>query len=142
MPDQEIKALLAKLEPAFYQKYGVTLAYLFGSINSERFTAESDVDAAILFEEKIAPMERFRHTALFQLALRKRLQRKVDVTILNFAQPLLCYEVVKGGSVLYAANPELVFHFQNRTYRVYEDYRHFQSIHIAARERQVLGIKA
>jgi hypothetical protein len=55
-------------------------------------------------------MERFRHTALFQSAQRKRLQRKVDVTILNFAEPLLRYEVVKGGSVLYAMSPDLIFH--------------------------------
>ncbi len=142
MTNQEIKALISKLEPAFYQKYGVALVYLFGSINSERFAPESDVDVAVLFEEKVAPLERFRHTALMQSALRKRVQRKVDVTILNFAPPLLRYEVVKGGSVCYFSNPELIFHFQSRTYRDYEDYCHFQSVHIAARQRRILGVEA
>lgn len=84
----------------------VVLAYLFGSAARGQMHEESDIDIGVLLEDDCraeALVER-------QLALASELapyaRQEVQVTLLNQAPPLLCYEAIKAQAVLAERSPE------------------------------------
>jgi len=85
-----------------FVRYGVVLAYLFGSQAEGRARPGSDVDLAVLLPPG-TPRERFIDTRLSLMnAVMEALHTdKVDLVVLNEATPLLMHQVVKFGRVLY-----------------------------------------
>jgi predicted nucleotidyltransferase len=136
MESADIKKLLAEAGPPLFERYGVGLAYLFGSANSSRFRPLSDIDIAVRFMPGHTPDDFFRLSALLEVKLARLLRRKIDISILNLASPLLRYEVVKNGAVLFSVNDEERILFHIRAYRDYDDFCHAQQFYIRAlRER-------
>lgn len=96
-----IREKLELLSDSFYRELGIKLVYLFGSFVTERFDNRADVDIALLFEDGLKSTELFRRSALFQAKAAKIIDTKLDVSILNLASPLLKYEVVVNGEILF-----------------------------------------
>jgi len=132
MEKENVINLLAEINPALFALHGIDLAYVFGSANSARFRAQSDVDIAIRFTPEIPMGDFLRHSALLEVELARLLRQKIDMSILNLASPLLRYEVVKNGRVLYSSDEEQRALFHIRTYREYEDFCHAQNFYIRA----------
>ena len=90
-----------QLREVFVQ-HGVTLAYLFGSQAEGTGRPSSDVDIAVLL-----PHERFQQMKADEYfglagAVGGALERgDVDVVYLNEAPPLLAFEVIRHGLILY-----------------------------------------
>jgi predicted nucleotidyltransferase len=89
-----------------FATHGVVLAYLFGSQAEGTAGPLSDVDVAVLLGPQVEREQWFQT----QLDLTDKLmslfhRNKVDVVILNQATPVLAYEVVCSGQVLYEAEP-------------------------------------
>lgn len=136
MESADVKKLLAEAGPPLFERYGVDLAYLFGSANSGRFRPLSDIDIAVRFKPGHTPNDFFRFSALLEVKLARLLRRKIDISILNLGSPLLRYEVVKNGSLLFFINNEERVLFHIRAYRDYDDFCHVQQFYIRAlRER-------
>ncbi len=116
-----LKALAPRLQHLFLQ-HRLPLAYLFGSQAAGLTHAESDVDVAVLLNESLTADERFaaRLTLIGELSRIFRTDN-VDVVILNDAPPLLAYEVLRGGVLLYSADERVRVEFQVHTLRSYED---------------------
>ncbi len=105
-----------------FQQYPVRLAYIFGSQATRRTHPNSDVDVAVLLDESLTPDERFAE----RLRLLGDLSRicgtdNVDLVMLNEASPLLAYETLRHGVLLYCADAQTRIEFQVRTLRAYED---------------------
>jgi predicted nucleotidyltransferase len=136
MESEDIKKVLAEAGPPLFECYGVDVAYLFGSANSGRLRPLSDIDIAVRFKSEYTPDDFFRLSALLEVKLARLLHRKIDISILNLASPLLRYEAVKNGAVIFAVNDEERILFHIRAYRDYEDFCHAQQFYIRAlRER-------
>jgi predicted nucleotidyltransferase len=85
-----------------FAEHGVVLAYLFGSQAEGKAGPLSDVDVAVL----LGPQVEREHWFQTQLDLIGELmdlfhRNDVDVVILNEATPLLAYQVVQYGQVIY-----------------------------------------
>lgn len=105
-----------------FQQRPVRLAYLFGSQASGRTHAESDVDVAVLLNESLTADERFTERLMLIGALSRIFRTdNVDVVILNEASPLLSYEALHNGVLLYCADESERVEFQGRAPRDYED---------------------
>jgi predicted nucleotidyltransferase len=104
------------------ERHGVRLAYLFGSQAAGRARADSDVDVAVLLRPDLSDDARFE-TRLALIGELGQLLRtdNVDLVVLNEAPPLLAYEVLHKGRVLYCADERERIEFQVRTLREYED---------------------
>lgn len=76
-----------------------------------------------------------------QHEIKNLLLRKVDLAILNLAPPLLRYEVVKNGALLFSADEEQRALFQIRAYRDYDNFCHAQDFYIQAMQERLLGSK-
>jgi len=105
-----------------FQQHPVHLAYLFGSQATRRTHSSSDVDVAVLLDESLTPDERFAE----RLRLLGDLSRifgtdDMDLVILNEAPPLLAYETLRHGILLYCADAQTRIEFQVHTLRAYED---------------------
>ena len=105
-----------------FQQHPVRLAYLFGSQATRRTHPSSDVDIAVLLDESLTSDERFaeRLRLLGDLSCLLGTDH-VDLVMLNEAPPLLAYETLRHGILLYCADAQTRIEFQVRTLRAYED---------------------
>ncbi len=80
----------------------VERAYLFGSVCTERFSIDSDVDFLISFDKKLRPMKRGAlHLNLYD-ELEKILNRKVDLVTEDYlSNPYFVKVLNKTKTILY-----------------------------------------
>jgi len=91
-PSAEQLELLAKT-------FGLRLIVLFGSTARGVMNQDSDVDLGILSEKPLSPARR-QH---LWSALSALFPADVDLTVLNHADPLVCYQVASEGIILHEA---------------------------------------
>ena len=109
----DIEQTLGQLVPLF-EKEGVALAYLFGSLGKGR--PGQDVDLAILTRE--TPAFRLREAITRCLGT-----ERLDLVDLKQAPPVLRFEIVRTGRLLYAADVEVQERFELATLHLYRDTR-------------------
>ena len=86
---KKISRLNLKTQKALHQE-GVILVYLFGSQSSGYTHQDSDVDIAVLLDEKISPEAYFEKSLLLPKYFSDLFpKRAVSVIILNESPPLL-----------------------------------------------------
>ena len=80
----------------------VVLAYLFGSQAKGTANHESDIDIAVLLADQIPQAEYGQRVVDLNTELIGIFQRDaIDVALLNTAPPLLAFQVVRHGVVIY-----------------------------------------
>jgi len=108
------------------EKYQVVLMYLFGSRAQGRVTPLSDYDFAILFDRQIDKKQRFDYALLVAGELSLLLNSNhIDVAVLNDATPLLKYQAVFSGQLLFEEDLATRVFFENYVMKEYEDNKHF-----------------
>lgn len=106
-----IKQKLAQLIPLF-EREGVQLAYLFGSLSQS--PEGHDIDLGVLTQS--GPAFRLR------VAITRCLgTERVDLVDLRRASPMLRFEILRTGQLLYAADQSLGERFEMATLHVYRD---------------------
>lgn len=107
------------LQRFFRREEAVVMAYLFGSEARGATGRLSDVDIAVLL------LKSFDLTLDYRLYLMGKIAeiigRETDVVILNEAPPLLRYEVIKCGRVIYCRDEGERVTFEERTLDEYLD---------------------
>ncbi|GAB4541562.1 MAG: hypothetical protein Kow0063_32500 [Anaerolineae bacterium] len=107
----DVKQRLARLIPLF-EREGVQLAYLFGSLGKGQ--QGNDIDLAILTQGE--PAFRLRSEITGCLGT-----ERLDLVDLQHASPVLRFEILRTGQLLYAADPALSERFEMTTLQVYRD---------------------
>ena len=80
----------------------VVLAYLFGSEAKGTANRESDIDIAVLLSDQVPEAEYGYRIVNLNAELIGVFQRDtIDVALLNTASPLLAFQVVRHGVVIY-----------------------------------------
>ncbi len=130
--------LLTQLAKKFSKKYDIRLIYIFGSFLSERMAPQSDLDIAILFGDGHDSYSLFRFAELFKLELLPKIQRKIDISILNIADPILNHEVITTGRVIFSKDKEELYVFERRVSHDYEDYCYFQKYYDDQLQKKLL----
>lgn len=80
-------------------KYQLSLIVLFGSAVHGTLREESDFDIGILSKKKLSQAKRM---ALWS-HLSQLFNREVDLTVLNYPNPVLDFEIAKEGVLLFEA---------------------------------------
>jgi predicted nucleotidyltransferase len=109
------------MNPRNTRKFGIELAYLFGSAIDGRFGTRSDLDIGVLFKKQRKPKDILQKSALLQIALGHQIPRPIDLAILNFASPLLKREVVRGRNI-FAERENTRVEFEKEVGREYAKY--------------------
>ena len=113
----------------FKSREEVSALFLFGSAAQSRATKDSDIDLAVLVNEK--RMKRKSYNQLkkeYYNASPSFSLRTVDIVILNTAPPYLKHRVLKTSRVLFDRNRKLRVAFTARAIIDYIDFRPVEAI--------------
>ena len=114
--------------------------YLFGSQATAQTGPLSDVDVALLLDEgRIRPRKRFDlRLELLGEAMRRCGRSDVDLVLLNEATPLLAYEVIRSGRLVYERDHDARVSFEARALQRYLDLEPFYRVGRQYLKRQLL----
>ncbi len=106
---------------SFFHTSDVVLAYLFGSEAKGTANRESDIDIAVLLSDRVPEAEYGQRIVNLNTELIGIFQRDaIDVALLNTAPPLLAFQVVRHGVVIYDPDQRYVS-FYIDTFNRYAD---------------------
>ncbi|OGQ07872.1 MAG: hypothetical protein A3G32_09670 [Deltaproteobacteria bacterium RIFCSPLOWO2_12_FULL_40_28] len=110
--------LLKKISSYLKKKKGLAAAYVFGSQAKGKTTKNSDVDIAILYEKNgpdvLSLIEEKQNLA-------DHLGMETDLVSLNTANPILQFQVLKHGTLLFNKNQKKTSSFIVKTINAYDD---------------------
>jgi len=112
----DIKMRLENLASHF-EKEGVMLAYLFGSLSEEGKTSprpSGDVDLAILTKERPA-------SELYEKLADALGTDRLDLVDLRHASPIMRYEVLRSGKPIYVSDKSAKERYEMDTIHIYRD---------------------
>jgi uncharacterized protein len=102
------------------KKYDIKLIILFGSFANNTNKIGSDFDIAILGNSiKIA-----KYDADLIKHLTKILEKDIDLSIINNSDPLLKFEIARGGILIYGSKKDFIV-FKTRASLEYMDNKKF-----------------
>ena len=98
-----MRAAQKKIIKIFFDHAGVDAVLVFGSQVSERTTADSDIDLAVLYNNrKIPSVEKVLD---LKEDLSGKLKKRVDLVLLNRSNPILTHQIFKLNMVIFNKNP-------------------------------------
>lgn len=113
----------------FRAQGSVQIAFLFGSQARDGAGPLSDVDLAVLLDDTVDPKNYFNYKVEMTADLMGVLGRNnVDLVVLNQATPLLKYQVVRDGVVLFEKAGILTQDFVVLSLREFMDTKHLRDI--------------
>ena len=122
-----------------FQKHDIALAYLFGSVARGTEGPSSDVDIAVLFDERVS-ME-LQSEQEFSLASSiSHVLKKERVDVLNLARihsPVLKHRAVFFGRPIFVADEHLRVRFEKQVLEAYEDTKHLRYVAHTIMKRQI-----
>ena len=119
---------------AIAKAHGLLLLLRFGSSVTGRVHAASDIDLAVLFER--VP-DSFGPLADLTADLQKLFpDRKVDVAVLNHADPLFVKQVTERCALVYGS-PRRLAEFRMYAFKRYQDHRRYLDMERAYVDRAI-----
>lgn len=94
------------------------LIYIFGSYVTERYNSESDIDIAVLWDEKIESFELYN----IKKDLLDFLENEVDLIELSNANLTLTKEIIYKGKLIYKESEEKKLDFEYRSIVLFNQY--------------------
>jgi uncharacterized protein len=115
----------------------VVVAYLFGSVARNQANDLSDVDIAILLTPDLAAHEMVERQLQLMVGLAPFSSHEIQVVILNQVSPLLAYEVVRDGLLLYEQDERVRVAYEVGVMKRYFDVKPMLDFHSQALARRI-----
>ncbi len=113
----------------FSSKDSIILAYLFGSTFRGDIGRLSDVDIAVLLDEKLSKKDRFDLELKLISEIASLIKKnEIDLVVLNEAPLLLAYNIIKNGIILKSNETERV-KFETKILSMYMDEKYYIKRH-------------
>jgi predicted nucleotidyltransferase len=133
----ELKIDVEAIAAYFAGQADVAAAYLFGSAARGQADRLSDVDIAVLLDAPAEAEENVERQLRLMGDLEEYANREVQVVVLNRAAPLLAYQVVRHGILLYERSRAERISFEVLTRRVYFDLKPWLDFHTQSLLRDI-----
>ncbi len=136
----DIDALKTDLAPIFRKHAEVLVAYLIGSAARGDMHERSDLDFAVLLQDDSIDV----YTALWADLHDVLAPMPFDLAILNGADPVFAFEVIREGVPLFYRSVDDLNTFERRAWGRYQDTRHLRAIgnyYLAERAKEWLSRK-
>jgi len=122
-PDQLIKEIIKRC----MQEDAIVAVYLFGSATMNRMKPSSDLDVALLLENR---SESTFPLLQFSTDLEKISMRRIDLVILNRSGELLQHQVRRFGKLIFERDENKRKRFEISGRKRYEDFIHLHNRYI------------
>ncbi len=123
----------------------VSALYIFGSAARGKETAESDIDIAVLINDRKKGRKTYESLKkAYYSASPKFSLRPIDIVVLNTAPPFLKHRIIKTGKVLFDRNRRLRVRFTTQAIIEYLDFKPIEEFFakaIAKRFRKTAAAK-
>ena len=116
-PSEKFESIREYLKKIFEERPEVELAYLYGSVARGEANKLSDIDLAV-YLEKGCDSGSVRMELVSEIA---SLIDDFDLVILNEARPLMAYNIVKDGIILFEESPTMKAEIESNIVRRYLD---------------------
>ena len=111
-----------ELKNYFAQQDDVEFALIFGSVAQGKDSPISDIDVAVYFREGEDILKLGDRQIDITCAIMKLYRiNRVDVVVLNLANPFLRFQVIKYGRLLYAKDVKVFYKFKAVSLGMYQD---------------------
>jgi len=117
-----LKHLTQQIKDYFEKQPDVEFVYLFGSAVTGHIHGESDMDIGIFYQEKPDAERLFT----MQSKLEECIGHPIDLVVLNDANPVLAYQIITGGRLIFSRNEFARYRFVLKVYQEYEDLTYYQ----------------
>jgi predicted nucleotidyltransferase len=132
MPKYEIEETELDIQPLvdyLATQPDVLAAYLFGSFATAKARPGSDVDLAVLLGGQDASQRFERRLRLMGEVEDALARRPADVVVLNDAPPLLSYQVLSEGCLIFERDRAARVEFEVRAGKIYADLKPMYDYH-------------
>ena len=117
---------IEKVQKILARQPNVLTAYLFGSQAGGFASKKSDLDLAVVVEDK----RKLNEFDLLKLLNKVRFSRDLDISVVDrTSSPLFLFEIISGGKRIYEKNRERIVAFEARVLNFYYDTRHLRNIY-------------
>ncbi len=123
-------------------KIQIVALYVFGSFAKGTEKEKSDIDLAFVINEKFYkedPFKALQQAELFSVEITAKINKTVDVVILNSASLSFAYHVVKKGVCLYESNTGDRILYEVTLQNKYQDFMPFIKELRDFKREQLLG---
>ena len=117
----------------------VIIAYLYGSAVQGNLRADSDIDIGILLADDAVPDHLYTIRMAGEIRSRCRLDRAVDVRILNRRPIRFLHQVLRYGEILFVRDERKRVEFETDVIKVYLDFKLFLRDYDRKRRRRLLA---
>ena len=115
-----------KIEKYLANQNNIDVAYLFGSQSKGRVNDMSDIDVAILFDEKKSSEKRFKEKLKIMGDLGILLKtNNIDVVDLNSADIAIQFSAIENRDILMNKNNSKRVVFESNVMTRYQDYKYY-----------------
>lgn len=112
----------------------IKLVYLFGSRSAKSASSDSDIDFALYADENFSWQDLY---LLIERCGKRLSSDRVDLVWLNPSEPIITFEIIKNGKVLFYTDPDLLNDFELKAKKRYYDYCLYLKKHRRFRENGV-----
>jgi predicted nucleotidyltransferase len=124
---------IRRITDYFKDRDEVSTLYIFGSAARGKETAESDIDIAVLINDRKKGRKTYWSLKkAYYSASPKFSLRPIDIVVLNTAPPFLKHRIIKTGKVLFDRNRRLRVRFVANAIIEYLDYKPIEDICLKA----------
>ncbi|MBU0573806.1 MAG: nucleotidyltransferase domain-containing protein [Candidatus Margulisiibacteriota bacterium] len=132
--------IISKGGPFLEKEADVITAYLYGSRAEGAARENSDIDIAILLDEKQTPQTPYGRDVNLARQLEKIFfPLKVDIRILNHASPFFRFQVIKKGKVIHSKDENQRADFEGTTRNKYFDLKPLYKLLFADMDQRLSG---
>ncbi|MGV9206313.1 MAG: type VII toxin-antitoxin system MntA family adenylyltransferase antitoxin [Promethearchaeia archaeon] len=121
------------------KKYELELVYLFGSKSTATDSKLSDIDIAVLAGNYRTDILKDLMLNLVHEFTKLSGSDKIDLLILNEASLAIQYRVISEGKLLYQDSPERRYQYEEKTVKLYLDFRKFEEEYYESLHKHILG---
>ena len=118
--------LISLLLPSLKSDGNILISYLFGSRTSSAQISTSDIDLAIYTSNSFLWENYY---ILYGNLTQKLHSDRLDLVWMNKAEPILNFEIIKTGRVLFYTDAVLLNNFELKTKKIFYDYSFYLHKH-------------
>ncbi len=137
----ENKQIIKQIESFFERqskKHELIYAIIFGSVLTDYFRKDSDIDIAVRFKHGYMPIDRLLDLGY---ELEQYIDYRVDIVDVLQASPSLRYMIFTKGKLIFCQDRSVYIEDKATSYSLYLDFKYVDELHFRRIINAIRGIK-
>lgn len=136
--EHNVEELFPAVNKALKEDKDITTAYLFGSYAKGKTSPLSDIDIAVLLDDKY-PQDCYwnKRLELYPTITQMLKTDELDLVILNYTNSVLAYNILKNGKVLFIKDKKSKIKFETKVIAQYLDTKKMRALNLSKMKQRI-----